>query len=245
MRIAFVGDSLTSGMPGCSYVDRMREHLVGHTVLNLGRGNDTVLSLHRRMQSWTPRQPVDVAVLWVGVNDLSGEGTGLMRWINRLRGQPRAEGLAEFRETYSQILDLLCERADNVIVLSLALRGEDLDNQWNRLGDNLSQEIRDLVSDRGQVTFLDLRPALVRALDGKAIQAYVPRPWGLVLLDALMLHGDAVVDRTAHRRGLHLTLDGVHLASAGADLVTGEVLAVLYDLFSILRPNSTAGSDQC
>jgi lysophospholipase L1-like esterase len=243
MRIAFVGDSLTSGMPGCSYVDRMRKYLVGHTVLNLGRGNDTVLSLHHRMQRWKPIQPVDVAVLWVGVNDLSGEGTGLMRWINRVRGQPRAKGRAAFRETYSQALDLLCERADSVIALSLALRGEDLDNEWNRLGDRLSQEIRDLVLDRDQVVFLDLRPALVRAVDGKAISTYAPRPWGLVVLDALVLHGDAAVDRAARRRGLHLTLDGVHLGSAGADLVAGEVLAALRNLFPDLCCNSGAASE--
>jgi lysophospholipase L1-like esterase len=40
-----------------------------------------------------------------------------------------------------------------------------------------------------------------------------------VLLDTLILRTDEEIDRKATERGLHLTLDGVHLNSAGAGLV--------------------------
>jgi hypothetical protein len=45
MRIAFFGDSLTSGVPGSSYVAILRERSPDDTLVNNGKGNDTVVSL--------------------------------------------------------------------------------------------------------------------------------------------------------------------------------------------------------
>jgi lysophospholipase L1-like esterase len=244
MRIAFVGDSLTYGLPGCSYVDRLREPLAGHTVLNLGRGNDTVIGLYRRMLRWQAVERFDVAVLWVGVNDLSGNGSRLPRWVNWLRGQPRVYSREQFRAYYARVLDLLCRQSGHVIAVSLAVKGEDLDSERNRRGALLSQDIQGLASDRSQATYLDLRSAFARQLDGKAVAVYAPRPWACTARDGLALHGDQRVDRAAHGRGLHLTLDGVHLNSAGATLVAQEVLAALRGLLPELGSGAAFAADE-
>ena len=44
-----VGDSLTAGIPGSSYLAILRKKLPDHTLIDLGRGNDTVISLYRRI----------------------------------------------------------------------------------------------------------------------------------------------------------------------------------------------------
>ena len=46
MRIAFFGDSLTSGVPGSSYFAILRDRFPDDTLLNFGKGNDTVVSLY-------------------------------------------------------------------------------------------------------------------------------------------------------------------------------------------------------
>ena len=70
MRIAFFGDSLTSGIPGCSYVALLRAQFPGDVLLNYGKGNDSVVSLCRRLTRMGFDEPFDIACLWVGVNDV-------------------------------------------------------------------------------------------------------------------------------------------------------------------------------
>ena len=65
MRIAFLGDSLTEGRPGESFLTRLRALLPGDELLNHGRAGDTVPALLRA--SSTPLSSrVDLAVVWIG-----------------------------------------------------------------------------------------------------------------------------------------------------------------------------------
>ncbi len=49
------------------------------------------------------------------------------------------------------------------------------------------------------------------------------------MLDALMLRSQIRVDHVAAERGLYVTLDGVHLNSAGAQLVADAFMRALGD----------------
>jgi lysophospholipase L1-like esterase len=68
MRIAFLGDSLTEGRPGESFLTRLRRLLPGHELLNYGRAGDTIPALLWRMEH-TRLEPVDLAFVWIGTND--------------------------------------------------------------------------------------------------------------------------------------------------------------------------------
>ena len=68
MQIAFLGDSLTEGWPGAAYFPLLQERLPRHELLNLGRAGDTVVDLLRRV-THRGLDPVDLAFIWVGVND--------------------------------------------------------------------------------------------------------------------------------------------------------------------------------
>lgn len=227
MRIVLVGDSLTQGLPGCSYVNVLREALPGHSLVNLGVGNDTVISLYRRMRRLRVRELYDVAVLWVGVNDVGGDSSWPARLANALRRQPRSRDLEAFQGTYGLILDLLCSRAERVVAVSPALRGEDVSNKWNREIAAMSAAIAGLASRRERVAYLGLRTVFAHRLHGRQVSGYLPDNWLRVVLDVLTLRSSDQVDRKAAERGLHFTLDGVHLNSAGAQIVALEVLGAI------------------
>jgi hypothetical protein len=70
MRIAFFGDSLTSGVPGSSYLAILRQRFPDDTLLNSGKGNNTVVSLYRRISAMPFDEPSDIAFLWIGVSDV-------------------------------------------------------------------------------------------------------------------------------------------------------------------------------
>jgi lysophospholipase L1-like esterase len=232
MRIGFFGDSLTAGLPGSSYVALLRERFPDDTLLNLGRGNDTVASLYQRIVGLRFDEALDLAFLWVGVNDLPAKTTRLYRAANTLAGQRRSRDLAEFRAFYEATLDHLCRIAERVTTVSPMLRGEDLDNRWNRQLGVLARTIEDLTSQHEQAEYLDLRAVFARELATRPISNYVPKGAVRVILDALTLRNREQIDRKAAQRGLHLTLDGLHLNSAGAEIVAEGFSNVIRDAAS-------------
>ena len=234
MRIVFVGDSLTSGIPGSSFFAILREKLPGHTLVNLGEGNDTVISLYRRLTRLRFGEPFDIAFLWVGVNDVVGGSPWSFQVASALVRKPHAASRDEFRAYYQAALDLLCRHVRRVIAVSPLLKGEDIHNQWNQELAALSCLIEELASRHEQTEYLDLRAAFIQRLAGKPVSGYLPTSVFRVALDALTLRSDDQVDRQAAGRGLQLTLDGIHLNSVGAELVAEAFLSEIAD--SLQKP---------
>lgn len=229
MRIAFFGDSLTSGMPGSSYVAILRERFPDDTLLNFGKGNDTVVSLYRRISTMEFDKPFDIAFLWIGVNDVLQTDRWPYRAFHSLLAQRRARDMDEFQSFYRATLNLLCEVAGRVIVAPPALKGEDLGNHANRRLADLGRVIKHTTAECDRAEFLDLQAAFARELAAWQGSDPVSRNPLRVLLDALTLRTDGQIDGKAAERGLHLTLDGVHLNSAGARLVAEEIAAVIHN----------------
>ena len=219
MRIAFAGDSLTAGKPGSSYFAVLRERLAGQTLVNLGRGNDTVVSLYHRLTRLHFGEPFDVAFLWIGVNDVALGSPWTFQAVGLLKRQPRARNRDEFRAYYQATLDLLHHHAHRVVAVSMALKGEDVASPCNRELEVLSKVVQELALRGDRTEYLDLRTVFIERLAGKPISNYLPRNVIQVALDALTLRSDERIDRRSAERGLHLTLDGIHLNSDGARLV--------------------------
>jgi lysophospholipase L1-like esterase len=227
MRIVCFGDSLTRGFPGSSYFAILQEQLPEDTLLNYGKGNDTIVSLYRRISAVEFDRPLDIAFLWIGVNDVSRKDGWPQRAIHNLLGQRRARGTEEFQACFRSTLDLLCAQAGRVIVAPPVLKGENLENRWNRHLAKVARLIEEVTADHDRAEFLDLRAAFARELTTNSISDYLlPNPV-LILLDTLTLRSDEQVDAKAAERGLHLTLDGVHLNSAGAKLVARELIGAI------------------
>lgn len=219
MRIAFLGDSLTKGIPGSSYFAILHEKLPQHTLVNLGQGGDTVVSLYRRLTLPRFGGPFDIAFLWIGVNDVTAGSPWTFQVVNAILHKPPAKDIAEFRAYYRAALDRLCQSAHRVIAVSPLLKGEDLHNPWQHELQVLASVIEELTSQVGQAEYLDLRTTFAQKLAGKSASNYLPKSVLRVALDTLLLRSNEQVDQAATKRGLYFTLDGIHLNTAGAEIV--------------------------
>jgi lysophospholipase L1-like esterase len=227
MRIALVGDSLTRGLPGSSYVEILQKRLPDCTLVNLGRGNETVVSLYRRLKHIRFDAPFDIAFLWIGTNDVDRRGRWSFQLVNLLLHTPPSRNLDEFGMYYWANLDLLHRNARRVIAVSPLLRGEDPGNEWNRQLEVLSDVIESLTAQWDRVEYLDLRKVFARELASRPTPDYRSRGMVRVALDVLTLRRRRQIDRKAAKRGLHFTLDGVHLNSAGAEIVAQAFLKAI------------------
>ena len=215
-RIAFFGDSLTEGIPGISYLNLLKEKLPNKTLLNYGRGGDTIISLYRRIQKLRTEESYNIVFLWIGTNDIFVNVSAAYSKIKYLLRQPWARNDLEFEQYYQRILEKICTLANKVITVSPLFIGEDPSNIWNKKLRILSKLINELSNKRENVFYIDLHEEI--RLD-KQKNNYIARNAFRVLLDALFLRSKDQVDKKSSKRGLSYTLDGVHLNSKGAQIV--------------------------
>lgn len=215
MIIAFFGDSLTEGTPGVSYLDILKEKFPHHTLLNCGKRGDTVISLCRRIQKIPIILHLDLAFLWVGVNDVLHRTTWRRRLIKRLRNQPLARSCQEFRSFYRSLLDFLGRKADRIVTVPPLFIGEDIDNVWNRELEDLGKIIEDLSAEASHVCYLNIRNALLPVLrPGFALESVRVSS----LLRIIGLKSRRLNKKPASTGGI-FTIDGIHLNQTGAKRV--------------------------
>jgi lysophospholipase L1-like esterase len=227
MKISFWGDSLTEGVPGSSYFNNLTRMLPDHTLSNFGRGGDTVISLHKRILRLEPLDPVDIAFLWIGTNDVLLGLSFSLRVIGFLRRLPTSRNIAQFKKHYQSILSILSQSARIVVTVPPILIGEDLDNCWNQELVLIAQSIEESTAFDENATYLDLRAPFVHRLAQKQPSQYLPVSALQIMRDEMNLKTSSQIDRQADERGLHTTLDGVHLNSTGAHIVANEFMDMI------------------
>ncbi|MFO7729633.1 MAG: SGNH/GDSL hydrolase family protein [Spirochaetia bacterium] len=230
-KIAFWGDSLTEGIPGAAYIDIVRAVQQNCTVKNHGKGGDTVRSLYERVVQYQQDHPedlkADVIFIWVGVNDVIPQLAGFYPPMKTVVRQPWTHTEAEFSEYYRRILDLFHPQCRHIWAVAPLFLGEHLENPWNRRLGVQAHIISKLVSMYRRAAFLDIRRPFIDILNQKnckttQISNYLPVDPFHVAVDFLTYRNASKADQRAEERGLHFTMDGIHLNSAGAQIVADE-----------------------
>lgn len=239
----FAGDSLTEGTYGESYVQRIATALQwavdGHQpeVINVGRGGDTVRSLLDRIDAPLVEYRPAWVILAIGSNDvwlpwLGSHSIGWWLWFRyrRIRWQQMpAKDLDEFAAAYRALIDKARSLADaRVVACTVSPIGETLTTPVNQQVARVNGTIKHVAVHAG-VPVADVWQAFVEELAPLPKRSrYLPREWLTRWLDRERLRRGSA-DSIARRRRLHLTLDGLHLNSRGADLWAATVLRALVE----------------
>jgi len=237
----FAGDSLTEGTYGESYVariaaalDRGEAGLAGQ-VVNAGRGADTIKALLNRIDVPLRRHRPDWVIVAIGCNDiwipwLTAHSVIWRMWalVRRVQfGQVPTTDLDQFAALYRALIDKAMKQADaRVLACTTSCCGERLSSPPNRQIARLNGVIKGVAADCGAAV-ADVWQAFVDEL------APLPQPSAYVAGELLFTVMDrrrlrtTSPDEISQRRRLHLTFDGIHLNSRGADLWAKTILAAL------------------
>ena len=187
--------------------------------MNLGKPGETVKSLYSRLTKTGLDADFDLAFLWIGTNDVYSK-------LLKVQAQPVVENLEEFKEVYQQILEIVISSSKKVVAVSPALVGEHIENPSNKEIKELSTLIKSL-SEKEQIDYLDLHAVFERALANGNSSDYISTNPFRVMFDVFFYKNEARIDQLSNKRGLNLTLDGIHLNSAGAKIVSDEYAHVI------------------
>jgi lysophospholipase L1-like esterase len=234
------GDGLTEGTHGENYVERVGKALyqgwagLEGEVVNAGRAGDTVKSLLTRIDEPLDRYQPQWVVLAVGGNDvwipwLTHRSFGWLLWSRYRRiklGQTPTTDLDRFAALYRALVDKVQQAGADALVCTTNPIGERISSPLNRQLARLNGVIKHVAVDR-QVPVADVWQAFVHELAPlPKPRSYVPGEWLFTWLDRRRLRSTSP-DRISQRRRLHLTFDGRHLNSRGADLWAYTIVSTL------------------
>lgn len=221
MNIVFLGDSLTQGSIGVSYVDILEKRFPQHHMINYGKNGDTVTSHYHRAKKLS-FDDVDTAFVWIGTNDVLVHVSWSYPIIKTFFLQPWTKTCGTFTACYKKILEMLVPQIKKIFVVSPVFIGEDLHNQWNAKLEELAKGIRLFATSYNAVEYVDLRTTFEKKLAQKQISPYIINGSITPIFDEIFLKNPEKIDQKSHERGLHFTLDGVHFNSTGAQVVAEE-----------------------
>jgi len=218
MKIIFLGDSITKGQIGSSYIKFLEEKLVEHEIINYGKNGDSAVSLYKRMNKHK-LDHYDIAFLWVGTNDIYARISLKYPIIRKIQNIPYSKNKIIFRKYYEKILEEITKHADKIFTVSPLFIGENFDNKWNKKLDVLNDIIEELSDQYYNVDYVDLRNIFYKKLEGKKISRYIRISIIKTIKDTFLLQTDEKIDWKSQDRGLYFTIDGVHLNSKGASII--------------------------
>jgi lysophospholipase L1-like esterase len=226
MKIVFLGDSITQGIPGVSYVSMVEKSLPQYEIVNRGVGGDTVSSLQKRVKKMNDLLTFDYIVLFIGVNDVFGKLTNSYKILKTLKRQKWAKDIQEFQLQYIELVTYIKSKNKQLILIPPLLIGEDINNPWNKELKKLIKIIQDIARQE-HLTYLDVYHEYTTYLKDQDISSYLPMKIPELLKDVKNLSNPSLVDAKSKERGLHLTLDGVHINSKGAKMISDAVIQYL------------------
>ena len=219
MKVALIGDSLTEGRPGVSFVNILKEKFPNGSFVNLGKPGETVKSLYSRLIKTELDSDFDLVFLWIGTNDVYSK-------LLKVQAQPVAENHDEFIKLYQQVLEMVIPTTKKVVTVSPSIVGEQIENHTNKEIKELSALIKSL-SEKELIDYMNLHAIFEKELANSDSSTYISTNPFRVMFDVFFYKSEARIDRLSSQRGLKLTLDGIHLNSIGARIVADEYAGVM------------------
>ncbi|MBF4691841.1 SGNH/GDSL hydrolase family protein [Fusibacter ferrireducens] len=236
MRILVVGDSISEGITGVSYLEKLKQLMADCEFVNLGLGGDTIIGIGNRiLEHLKGDANYDIIIVEAGHNDILlpilEEEEFLFKmtaFTLRTRGSIPIKDPEIFKGTYLSTLRAIRKLSNaRLFVSTLSCINEDLTAISNIKRTLYNQKIRKLVDEFNtstsivdeQVTIIEIAEAFDHYLKAQSQTSYLLDSYfSAFIKDAHNHITETAADALSRERGLNLTIDGVHLNSKGAHI---------------------------
>ncbi len=230
MKILFIGDDITRGSIGVSWVNKIIQTYPGWQFENAGSNGDTLLKISERLiQKLEKDNTYDVIVLQAGYNDiLLPEYKDRNYWFRkRLRTHTESGNLASTPAAFEKILRHTIEFIRNsssakIILPTLGCLSENLARHTNGLQIAFNDIIKRVASDYA-CGLAEVSDAFDEQLLLSETSDYLQDSYFSTVVTDRLHSTTGKVDELSRKRHLHLTLDGFHLNTKGSEIFQSAV----------------------
>jgi lysophospholipase L1-like esterase len=237
MEFLFIGDSITRGNLGASFVNRFKQGCHRCKITNLGREGDTMESvLQRLIIHLANENKYDAIILQGGCNDIllpSFKQKGpTFRFAYRQklkRGLKPAEHTSDFYDILKSYIKKIRDLyTGKIILLTMGCIGENPGTQLNRQRKSYNKIIRKIAEEEN-ILLADTETKFDIANRRNKTSYCLHNFWAVTLTDRLVSFLLGGPDMLSRRRNLNLTIDGVHLNNTGAKIFSDSIKEILCD----------------
>ncbi|MBP7401228.1 MAG: SGNH/GDSL hydrolase family protein [Clostridia bacterium] len=218
------GDSLTFGPPGIPYIRYFQDK---ERYRNHGIGGDTLTGMTERILPFLEDPENREFIIGIGTNDLllphmesRSEPWRLAVELMIRGGKVILRDIESFERAYAFLMDRVAETGKSATVFNMPCIGEDVDSELNLRADEYNRIIRRICEERA-ITFVDFKTFQKRRIlkHGGQNPYLLSEDPTKAVRDAFWTALLPFTERVARSRGLHMTVDGVHLNHASARLL--------------------------
>lgn len=235
-RMLFIGDSITRGGLGVNYVKKIQAHFGGFEAVNKGVDGESLnLIMHRLVQHLKQKNNYDFVVCAGGLNDATIrsflEKGPLFRFAYKFQiykgNRPIFDG-HDFEIFYEKKLQEAQQLTKaTFILLTLNCANEKSDTKYNKTRIIYNEIIRK-IAKRNNCLLADAALGIDKYLASKTQRDFLFKNfWTVTYTDPLITITNRGADWLSKIRKLHVTIDGVHLNSTGADIFAQSVIAAI------------------
>ncbi len=227
MKILFIGDSCTQGSVGVSYVKTIAAVHPNWKVENAGVNGEPITSIGKRLtQKLDAGHNYDVIVLQGGANDiLLPTFAHRGYWFNKALehciriGRDLQRSPSQFRKAYHEIMESIRPRSEAKIILTaIGCMNESLGSGLNDQRREYNYVIRAVAREYG-CGLADPSIEMDELLAQRQTRDYFLESFfNTALWDEMVCKLPGGADWLSRMRGLHVTIDGGHLNSTGAEI---------------------------
>ena len=236
--VVCLGAGIVRGRASVDFVRMLRAEHVDLAFVNGGVNSRVVWEMLHDLDEVAACAPA-YAIIFVGTDDVQATlSKRNLAATRRLKGLPRNPSPEWFGECLGTAINRLHGTGARVAVCSLPPLGQDLDSPANDAVRDFNAVIREVVDAR-DATYLPVHETMAGVIVATGRERG-PAYTGSVRPGLQSLVGHFALGRSyddiAHRRGLLLSPDGVHLDTAGA-----RIVANLVSEFLMVRGRPTRG----
>lgn len=236
MKILVAGDSITEGITGVSYLEKLELLMPDCEFTNLGLGGDTIIGIGNRvLEHLKLNSDYDIIIIEGGHNDILlpvFEQQEFMfkmtAFTLRTRGSIPIKDPEIFKGTYLSTMKAIRKLSNaKLFVTTLSCINEDLEAITNIKRNLYNQKIRKLVTEfnegtsspQEKITIIEIANVIDHYLKEQIQTSYLLNNYfSAFIKDAHNHISEAAADALSDERNLNLTIDGVHLNSKGANI---------------------------
>lgn len=226
--VACLGDSITHGIISSNYVEALQKKYNGKFIfINSGINGNLAYNLKIRLERDCIDFKPDYVTILIGTNDVNSQRNKktMKKYINQQK-LPQKPDKDFYKENLYDIIKLLKNNTKaEIAVMSLPLIGEELDSEINQKVSEYNEIIKSAVKEF-DIDYLPLNEKQIEyLLKIKNRQPAVYTKKNILKIFYLMIKKS--FDKIAEYNGYHLTYDGLHATTRGAEMIADLVSSFL------------------